>query len=116
MKFKCTMCGACCKPHWAGDYQIILFNDSEEKKIAEFLGMELDAMREKYEIVENAMNTSKVPCRFLDENNKCIIHPVKPGNCSKWPWIRANNELRGQEPNAKRCPGIILEDDPTWHR
>ena len=116
MRFECKKCGACCKPGWAGDYQIVTFNDDELAAIAEYLGMSVEDVREKYEINENAMNTSKKPCRFLGPDNLCTIEPVKPGNCMKWPFIRANLSLRGQEPNAKRCPGIILEDDPTWHK
>ena len=77
--------------------------------------MTVEAMRERFDIRENAMNVSKKPCRFL-RGNECIIEFVKPETCRRWPWIELNRTIEGQRKSAKRCPGIILEDDPEWHR
>jgi len=54
-----------------------------------------------------------VGCRFLSENNKCTIYPVRPTHCRTYPWWGSviSNPTRWDE-EKKHCEGIDHIDAP----
>lgn len=116
MRFECKQCGACCRPRWAGDYQTISFLNEDIEKVRRLIRDRLNDHDADpvLPIKDGSINTSRTACAFLSANNTCTIHEVKPACCRQWPWINLTRTRAGQEIAARRCPGIILEDDIEW--
>jgi uncharacterized protein len=86
--FKCKRCGTCCK--WSGYVRLL---DEEIEEIANFLGLELHFFTSKYTIVTaDRRNLSLIEkedgsCIFYsDDPAGCAINPVKPKQCSDFPY------------------------------
>jgi uncharacterized protein len=83
--YQCQRCTACCK--WPGDVRI---EPEEVPRIAEFLELQepdfldrftrLRTNRQGLSLIEQADHA----CIML-EGNRCLIHPVKPAQCSGFP-------------------------------
>ena len=107
IEFECTRCGDCCRPNWGGKWAFahVPLHAHEREAIAEFLGVELSTIPEFIDITHSA-------CPWLTEDNECSIQPVKPINCSAWPWIKKLNKPSGKEWMISVCPGLTeVEDD-----
>lgn len=105
IEFKCKRCGDCCRNR--GD--ITLF-PQDIPRIAKFLGMKsgdefLKEYANKlcpsdrpsfYRYVIKDKGDSACTCIFLDENQKCRIHEVKPPACFMYPFVPIGSELYGE--------------------
>ena len=86
--FECKRCGACCK--WEGPVRVSF---EEIQAIAEFLRLDpqefirtrtiLAPDRKSLSLTENPDGS----CAYYDDGRKiCIINPVKPKQCSAFPF------------------------------
>lgn len=105
--FHCLHCGACCR--WEGPVRI---REEEADRIAEFLKMDVRDFIALYtELLPDrtGLTLTEKPdgsCIFLDEaGNLCLIHAVKPGQCSDFPW---KWRFPGWE---KECAAGLRHDD-----
>ncbi len=85
--FKCERCGECCR--WTGFVRI---TDDEVDAIASFLGISVQYFTAKYAKLApdrkslNLLEHQDGSCIFLADNGSgCIINPVKPEQCRKFP-------------------------------
>ena len=104
--FDCKMCGECCY----GEGGIFL-EAGEADRIAGFLGLSRDAFISRFcEERHGRLGLSTGPdnfCIFFDREKMCLIHPVKPGRCSLWPFYPAIvNDKENWELAKEACPGI----------
>jgi Fe-S-cluster containining protein len=107
--FECKQCGECCYGEGG-----ILLQPEETEKIADFLGLTCASFialhcEERHDrlYIRSASNGY---CAFFDRDRQCLIHPVKPGPCSLWPFYPALLKDRSTWDQAKEaCPGINPE-------
>ena len=109
--FDCRMCGDCCRGY--GGTRVA---EADVRRIAEYIGEDpLRFVKEycrrsgSHRILAQSENGY---CIFFDE--KCTIHPVKPGMCRAWPFIRAVLvDVSNWHAMASVCPGMRtdLPDD-----
>lgn len=95
--FECKRCGACC----LGEGGIAL-ESGEAERIARFLGVPLESFlsTDCYSTHGRVyIGTGRDGyCIFFDPERQCVIHPVKPRPCTRWPFYPA-----------------LLKDRDTWH-
>jgi len=107
LRFRCLPgCTSCCaEKGW------VLFSFLEAGAIAEYLRTTVDKLVGDGTLVEfprcySAKQTEMGGCRFL-KDEKCSIYPVRPVQCSTFPWwseYLCNPD--GWAQAAKRCPGV----------
>lgn len=109
LRFRCTQCGACCSG--GPEYQVWL-EKGEPEKIRVFLGLSRSWLYRRY-IARLAdgesvlRSTHNGDCVFLDEEGKCRIYPVRPMQCSSYPfWPEVVTTSRAWNREARRCEGI----------
>ncbi len=113
LAFECQHCGRCCSGPEEG---YVWVKKSEVVSIAEFLGMTVEQVHEKYlckagrrySIKERPDNKD---CVFLqvgeDETKTCRIYPVRPTQCRTWPfWPNNISSPQAWSHTQRRCPGI----------
>jgi len=110
--FECKMCGTCCQ----GEGGIFL-EEKEITRIAGFLGLTPKAFLSLYCEIRNARPSVKTGpdgyCTFFDKEKMCLVHPVKPGTCARWPFYPALlREEENWEMAKDACPG--LNPDATY--
>lgn len=96
MEFVCQQCGACCRIPDG----ICRVNDAEIARIAAFLGLREDVfIARETELAPDRRslmlrNTPDGACVWLDADNRCTIHPVKPDKCRTFPhaWTNADSD------------------------
>jgi len=105
--FQCRECGDCCQGQ-GGIYvqpgEVALMAAFLHLPVAEFRGRYLEAspLGERLASVAGA-------CTFLKEN-RCLVHPVKPAICRRWPFLKALLNHPEELEGAKgACPGIDPE-------
>ena len=109
LHFSCTACGECCAT--AGAYYVFL-EDSEAEAIREYLGLSKSWFRRRYldrlEEGELVLATGAAErCIFLNEAGQCKIYPVRPLQCSTYPfWPELVGSQRAWQREAARCEGI----------
>jgi hypothetical protein len=104
--FECRLCGECC--YGEGGISVA---EEEVARIAGFLGRPADRFLDLFCETRNGRLCLKTGpdnwCIFFDKEAMCLIHPVKPARCARWPFFEA---IVGDEDNldlAKgACPGI----------
>jgi hypothetical protein len=109
LRFGCTQCGACCTG--GPDYQVWLEKD-EPEIIREFLGVSRAWLYRRYmthdserESVLRSKNNGE--CVFLSGDGRCGVYPVRPRQCSTYPfWPEVVMTSRGWNREARRCEGI----------
>ena len=86
--FQCRRCGTCCK--WEGPVRV---SYEEIVKIAEFLQIEVHEFINHHTVLTqdrralSLMEKDDGSCVYYDDERKaCIIHPVKPHQCSSFPF------------------------------
>lgn len=100
--FQCQYCGACCRIPDG----ICRVNEAEIARIAAFLGQsEADFIAHETDVAPDRRslmlrNTSDGVCVWLDAQNRCRIHPVKPDKCRTFPFAWTNAD------SAEICPGL----------
>ncbi len=81
--FECKCCGHCC--HGVATVSV---TSEEQKRIADFLGIGLEDLRQRYLVIKKDNTSMKIRdghCIFYGEDGLCKIHPVKPFHCKRWP-------------------------------
>lgn len=109
LRFSCTECGACCSG--GPDYQVWLEKD-EPDIIRKFLGVSRTWLYRRYmthdserESVLRSRDSGE--CVFLSGDGRCKIYPVRPLQCSTYPfWPEVVATSRGWIREARRCEGI----------
>jgi uncharacterized protein len=93
LKFTCQQCAACC----SGDPGFVWVTENNIIEIANYLRIGIDKMKSHY--IRNAgsgFSLVEMPngdCIFL-RDKKCQIYPVRPVQCTTWPFWKANLESR----------------------
>ncbi len=85
--FQCQRCGACCC--WPGDVRV---SEAEQNAIAAWLGLNINTFLENYtrlasdrrglSLIDNALGH----CVFYTPGEGCRINPVKPRQCTAFPY------------------------------
>jgi Fe-S-cluster containining protein len=108
--FKCLCCGKCCRIEG-----VVRLSDEDIKAISSYLNLsENDFIDAHTEIAydRRGLVLKDHPdgsCAMLDENGKCIIHPVKPAQCRNFPYDWRNDD------SFEVCEGLkaLLNNKPS---
>lgn len=97
--FECTMCGDCCR--WEGEVNLL---ESDLKRLSDFHGISISSYLEKYTKMKNGLivlinKDDGRSCIYLNDNNKCSLHNIKPKQCVDYP-----------RRYDARCPGFKREE------
>jgi len=106
----CSKCdGRCCR----GESGYIFVNSEEIKKIAEFLGLDIETFKKdylnkvkyRYSIKELKID-GEYECLFFDnKTNSCEIYEVRPKQCRTFPfWDYFKDKV---DEVKKECIGIV---------
>lgn len=104
--FECRMCGTCC--YGEGGIRV---DDGEIEAIARFLEIPPAAFVTHYCETRNRHLYIKTGedgyCVFHDREKQCLVHPVNPLPCIRWPFYPALLKDRDTWKQAQEaCPGI----------
>lgn len=104
--FSCTECGACC----SGAPGKVRVSAEEIRHISEFRKQSEAAFRasELREVDGETLLRERAngDCVFF-ENNRCLIHPVKPRQCRTYPfWFGNVRSDAAWQKTCRACPGI----------
>ena len=119
LKFCCTRCGKCCET--AGDYFVYLTR-AEAERICAYLELTPAWFSRHYlerlEDGEQALAAGRDErCIFLDTEGQCKVYPVRPMQCSTYPfWPELVNNRRSWKREAARCEGIDQGDEVSIDR
>jgi Fe-S-cluster containining protein len=111
--FKCYKCGECCKRF--SDQNGVLILPSDAENISTYLGVHIDSFYKQFcykEYIETELGTIAVHflkhrsgiCLFLNQQDLCNIHNIKPIQCKKGPVGIFWNDKR--EDNYRCIEGI----------
>jgi uncharacterized protein len=105
ISFECTRCGGCCN----GEPGVIYVSNDEITAIAEYTAIDRDIFMERclylMEQSYSIRETDDGRCIFYE--NGCSIYPVRPLQCSTFPfWFQNMRSLDAWEGALLRCPGI----------
>lgn len=108
LKFTCVDdCGGCCTDH--GDYAFVYLDRATERRIAQFLGLDLATFRKRFTTLNEANRVLRVDspdCPFLD-GKRCSIYAVRPSQCRTFPFWEENlSSPEAWKKLAEFCPGI----------
>ena len=80
-KTNCLSCANCCKTTGP------LFNNLDIERISKYLRQKPQQFINQYlqNDEDNDYVLQKLPCSFLDQENKCIIYDVRPKACREFP-------------------------------
>lgn len=111
LHFKCQRCGKCCR----GEPGYIWVSKGEIKKIANYLGISLDAFGRKYLKKVNGryslVEFTNGDCMMYD--NGCKIYPVRPCQCATFPFWQKNLRTPADWKKVIQiCPGV--SDGPLY--
>lgn len=110
--FSCKSCGTCCK-----EKGYVFFNKSDISKASKYLGITSLIFISKYLDYDDSLGYHiKVDyenrCNFLDKNDKCLIHKVKPTQCKTFPYWKEYTDKNGNLILGKfnrPCKGAIVK-------
>lgn len=112
LHFECQECGQCCSGPEEGYIRV---TRKEIKFIADYLKISTAALWDNY-LRKAGLITSirehpvTKDCVFLSKSGSkkgCIIYPVRPNQCRKWPFWASNlTNPTAWNSAAKRCRGI----------
>lgn len=105
-EINCLDCANCCKTTPA------LVTEEEIKRMAKFIKMSPAIFRRKYvlEDVNGDLSFKKVPCVFLEKDNKCKVYEVRPESCRDYPHTSAPGFLQRKslhKENISICPAVF---------
>lgn len=107
LRFECTRCGRCCTG--AGTVRV---DGEEQVRLAEHLGIGLDAFRARYlrRLPDGELSLVEKPdtdCVFWEREAGCAVYAVRPRQCRTWPFWRGNVATRAHwDSAAEGCPGM----------
>ena len=108
LQFECTQCGNCCRNH--GEYTYVYLAPADVVAIAGHLELAPRRFVDEYCKVEDGWVTLRMDapaCRFLMEDNRCAIYPVRPKQCATWPFWKENLDQKTWSGAVKDCcPGV----------
>jgi Fe-S-cluster containining protein len=94
-QFECVRCGNCCRGPG-----FVRITQEDATRIARFLNIKLSSFYTQYTMSHGdgelwLLDDENSDCLFLDKNNLCTIHPVKPRQCAEFPasWRTADVAL-----------------------
>lgn len=108
-RFGCTRCGNCCvQSGW------VFFSVHEMEAMAHHLGLKLGSFKRRYHIEWDIDErrwaidaTDGTGCPLLTPDRKCSVHPVKPRQCSSFPfWSELLDTPDNWEATKSYCPGL----------
>jgi Fe-S-cluster containining protein len=109
LRFECTGCGACCH----GDSESYIgVSAAESERIRDYLGLSPAWFRRRYLVRVAGIGRSirleaDGRCTFLDADGRCRVYPVRPVQCSTYPFWPEVVATRGAwRSEARRCEGI----------
>lgn len=104
LRFRCTQCSHCC----TGQEGYVWLSPDDQARIARHLGLSPEAFLKRYaRLVGRLLALVDRPngdCIFL-EDQRCLIHAVKPRQCLTFPFWPRHMETRASFEEV-RCPGI----------
>jgi len=108
LRFECQPdCGACCVNH--GDYSFVYLEDGEVDALAEFLEIGRSEFLRRFTAVDDGhivLRMDAPACPFLVDD-RCSVYPVRPVQCSTFPFWKENLRTRANWSKLKEfCPGI----------
>jgi len=97
--FQCLGCGNCCRGEG-----FVTVSETEIERMAGYLKISVERFKETYTVgaifgdywIREKPNRD---CIFL-ENNRCLVHPVKPDQCRSFPFSWSNKD------SAEICPAM----------
>ncbi len=109
LRFECVGCGACCRNH--GECAYVYLTEAEAVGLALHLGTDparfLAHFCQRQEDGQLHLSCVREDCFFLEEDGRCRVYPVRPKQCSTWPfWSENLSEAEWRGPVAAICPGI----------
>ena len=117
LRFNCTQCGNCCRNH--GEYTFVYLARKDVLAIAGHLKLTPKAFIAEYCNVVDGWVTLRMDepaCRFLEEDNRCAIYPVRPKQCATWPFWEESPALHGLLTLFTCCAQNSLASRATPHR
>ena len=112
LRFGCTRCGNCCRqPGY------VWISTDEMAAMAAHLAIDVDAFQASYDVQwDKDARTWRIDalhgdgCPLLDGND-CTVHPVKPAQCSSFPfWSELLDDRDAWEEAKTYCPGMEAPD------
>ena len=107
LHFECVEFGNCCRSH--GDYEYVYLADFDVDAISQYLGLSRFDFLTRFCAAEDGwtyLRNQGSACVFL-EKGRCEIYPVRPKQCSTWPFWTENLEQEVWEGAVTACcPGI----------
>ena len=105
IRFECLRCGGCC----TGEPGIVYAERMELEQIAMYLDVPFEVIEERFtNTFLNGYTIREVDdgrCIFYE--NGCVIYPVRPLQCSTFPfWFQNMRSVRAWKETCQRCPGI----------
>ena len=110
LKFSCQMCRYCC----SAEPGYVYLSEQEIFDIAQYLSLPIDQFMKIYcraidfgDVWQISLREKEnYDCIFLTENG-CSVYPVRPHQCSQYPFWKNIMESREAWENEKQyCPGI----------
>lgn len=108
LRFECQQCGHCCQ----GVPGYVFLSKRDIQRIATFLKLNPRAFLEKYarqvdfrlKSQYSLIEFSNGRCIFFDQN--CLIYPVRPVQCSTYPfWPQYLEDIKDFMHLVRNCPG-----------
>ncbi|MCK6545817.1 YkgJ family cysteine cluster protein [Myxococcota bacterium] len=118
-RFGCTACGNCCmEPGY------VYMTGEEVERIATHLALSERAFKAKFRVqYERASKEWFIDaldgkgCPLLDADRKCSVHPVKPRQCSTFPfWDELLDDAARWEASKSFCPGLDAPKGELYDR
>lgn len=112
LKFHCSECGNCCTGSagavWVTDEDIQAIADYLDKPVGEIRLFHTRPLRGKTSLTEFANGD----CTFFDSRTRgCQIYPVRPVQCSTWPFWNTNvSTEEAWKKTCQECPGAGTGD------
>jgi Fe-S-cluster containining protein len=106
-KIDCLQCANCCKSIPP------LINTSDISRISKKLGMKKSLFMEEYVTIDEDgdMVFNSSPCKFLQDDNICVIYEVRPKSCRRYPHTDEGEMIKHAKllpTNAQYCPAVYL--------
>ena len=107
VRFECQQTGARCTSR--GEYGFIYLTKTDQRQLAEHLGLTVEAMAAQYCDTSDGhvhLKNPELDCKFL-EDKRCTIYPARPEQCRMWPFWPENMQARVWKADvAAFCAGI----------